>query len=99
MEEIKLITGELCQALLENINSKMVSISFDLFGKDCIRLRFILEKITPDEEELIEDAVSEFGAMHVPLEDFILEKFLLSEEVKPLDNEVYRKYGFKPIPS
>jgi len=95
MEHIKLITGELCYALLGNINDNIDSVSFNCKSKDEIYIRFILKNLSLLEKELINDTLAEFEALHGSLTDLQWDICLTKDYKKTLSNMVFDCYKEK----
>ena len=97
-EYIKLVSGELSRAMLMNINENFVSVSFQSLDGAGLHFRFIMKKVGELEEELVDDIVAEFEALHIPNElekvEIILENFVNAED---LENLVFAKYRKIPI--
>ena len=90
MDTIKLLTSELGYGFLGNINSNFLSISFDPVGDNGIKIRVLLKEKTELEEELIEDALSEFEAIHGSIDEMTWEVLTPNDKIGELDNCIYR---------
>lgn len=77
---IKMVSGELLSSSRANINENFIRISFQSVDGAGLHIRFILKEVGDLEEELVEDIVAEFEAMHVPSE---LEKVEIMLENSP----------------
>ncbi|CAN5446164.1 hypothetical protein BH10ACI1_BH10ACI1_08570 [soil metagenome] len=90
---IKLVSGELLNAMQMNINENFISVSFQKLSIDGLHFRFIMKKVGKLEEELIDDIVAEFEALHMPNElnrvEIVLEN---SVNAKGLENLVFARH-------
>lgn len=97
-EYIKLVSGELSNAMLMNVNENFVSVSFQSLSSGGLHFRFIMKKVGDLEEELIDDIAAEFEALHMPNElnrvEIVLEN---SVNAKELENLVFASH--RKIPS
>jgi len=84
----KLVSGELFDAMLMNINEKFIRISFQRLDGAGLHFRFIMRSVGDLEEELVDDIVAEFEASHMPNElkkvEIILENSVGSEDLEHL---------------
>ena len=86
VDYIKLVSGELLSAMRMNINENFIRISFQSLGDTGLHFRFIMKSVGKLEEELVDDIVAEFAALHMPDE---LEKveIILDNSVNAQDLE------------
>lgn len=90
--DVMLITGELCYALLGNINAHLASVSFDLLGKDRVRIQFVFSELSELEKELVEDTLCEFEALHGRLDTLEWDVVLEADCERLLTHVVFKQY-------
>jgi hypothetical protein len=89
---VELMANEICYASLGNINMNFEKISFELDGINGINVQFILKEKTNIEEELIDDILTEFLALHGKIDNFRWEVFLSSEDIVTLSFLTFKSY-------
>lgn len=92
METIKLLTGEICFALLGNINKNISTVSFDYIEDNRVHIQFILKSKSEIEEEMIEDTIAEFEALHGSLKELKWDIYLQEDNQSTLSNLVFASY-------
>lgn len=85
---IKLVSGEFLSALRANINENFIRISFQCLNQGSLHFRFVMRSVGELEQELVDDIVAEFEAMHTPNElkkvEIVLENSVDAEDLEHL---------------
>lgn len=88
--EIKYQACNLCDALHRNINDNFIHISFDISESGDIQVKIALKKITPVEDDLIDDIIGEFSAKQ--LSNCVLAPIIkVGENIPPLKHVIYKQ--------
>ena len=92
-EYVKLVSGELLQAMQMNINENFIRISFQSLHQGGLHFRFIMRSVGDLEKELLDDIVAEFEALHNPNElekvEIVIENSAVTDDLEHL---VFAKY-------
>jgi hypothetical protein len=88
--QIKLQACNLCDAMHRNINDNFQSVSFRIESNDEISVKIVLSNMTDEEEEYIDDIISEFESRQ---ENNNVKKVVLTKDKAslPYENIVYQK--------
>lgn len=89
----KLITSELGLALMGNVNNNIFNVSFDYHESNIVEVQFILIVKTSIEEELIDEILFEFEAVHGNFKEFSWYVYLIDDMITPLQNVVFQKWS------
>lgn len=93
MEQIKLITGELIDALGGNVNDNFLRISFEIVGERQMKLQLLMQMVTEVEEELVDDFIFEFEALDANMRiDLSVHQLDADHQIEPLTHLVYAVY-------
>jgi len=87
--EVKYQACALNEALIRNINDNFESVSFEILDSGDIQTKIILSELTKQEEQYIDDFVSEFSAKQE--KDCVLKPIIEIGDSQPLKNLVFQK--------